>query len=72
MMVGYTHNSKTLNRIWDPKLPQAKAESETIFDEESFRHTLCEHRGIQIEMFGLPEDEEDVEETDTGDEPLRG
>jgi hypothetical protein len=32
---------------------------------------LCQHGSNEIDMFGLPEDEENVEETDTGDEPLR-
>jgi len=31
----------------------------------------CQHGSNEIEMFGLPEDEEYVEETDPGDEPLR-
>jgi len=30
-----------------------------------------QHESNEIDMFGLPEDEEYVEETDTGDEPLR-
>jgi hypothetical protein len=30
----------------------------------------CQHGSNEIDMFGLPEDEEYVEETDTGDETL--
>jgi hypothetical protein len=31
---------------------------------------LCQHRRNEIDILALPEDEEYVEETDTGDEPL--
>jgi hypothetical protein len=31
----------------------------------------CQHGSNEIDIFGLSEDEEYVEETDTGDEPLR-
>jgi len=30
----------------------------------------CQHESNEIDKFELPEDEEYVEETDTGDEPL--
>ena len=32
----------------------------------------CKDGSNEIDMFGLPEDEEYVDEKDTGDEPLRG
>jgi len=31
----------------------------------------CQHGRNEIDLFGLPGDEEYVKETDTGDEPLR-
>jgi hypothetical protein len=71
MMVGYTHYSKTLWRIWDPEFQKVKAQSEVIFDEERNAHMLCQHGSNENDMFGLPEDEEYVNEKDTGDEPLR-
>jgi len=71
MMVGYTHDSKTLWRIWDPEFQRVKTQSEVVFDEERNAHMLCQHGSNEIDMFGLPEDEEYVEETDTGDEPLQ-
>jgi hypothetical protein len=72
MMVGYTHDSKTLCRIWDPEFQKVKAQSEVIFDEERNAHMPCQHGSNQVDIFGLPEDEEYVDEIDTGDEPLRG
>jgi hypothetical protein len=72
MMVGYTHDSKTLWRIWDPEFQRVRAQSEVVFDEERNAHMSCQHESNEIDMFGLSEDEEYVEETDTGDEPLRG
>jgi len=66
MMVGYTHDSKTLWRIWDPKFRKVKAQSEVVFDEERNAHMLCQHGSNEINMFGLSEDEEYVDETDTG------
>jgi len=72
MMVGYTHNSKTLWRIWDPEFQKVKAQSEVVFDEERNAHMSCQHGSNEIDIFGLPEDEEYVKEIDTGDEPLRG
>jgi len=70
MMVGYAHDSKKLWRIWDPEFQRVKAQSEVVFDKERNAHMSCQHGSNEIDMFGLPEDEEYVEETDTGDEPL--
>jgi hypothetical protein len=74
MMVGYTHDSKTLWRIWGPEFHKVKAQSEVVFDEERNAHTSCQHESNEIDadMFGLPKDKEYIEEIDTGDEPLRG
>jgi hypothetical protein len=72
MMVGYTHDSKTLWRIWDPKSQKVKAQSEVVFDEERNADVLCQHGSNEIDIFGLPEDEKYGDETDTGGEPLRG
>jgi len=72
MMVGYTQDSKTLWRIWDPEFQKVKAQSEVIFDEQRNGHMSCQHGSNEIDIFGLPEDEEYVDEIDTGDEPLRG
>jgi len=72
MMVGYTHDSKTLWRIWDPEFKKVKAQSEVVFDEERNAHMSCQYGSNEIDMFGLSEDEEYVDETDTGGEPLRG
>jgi len=71
MMVGYTHDSKTLWRICDRQLHKVKAQSEVIFNEERNAHMSCQHGSNEIYISGLSEDEEYVEETDTGDEPLR-
>jgi hypothetical protein len=73
MMVGYTHDSKMLWRMWDPEFQEVKAQSIVFFDEERNAHMSCLHESNQIEtdMFGLPEDKEYGDETDTGDEPLR-
>jgi len=73
MMVGYTHDSKTLWRIWDPEFQKVKAQSEVVFGEERNVHMSCLHESNEIDtdMFGLPEDKEDIEETDTRYEPLR-
>ena len=68
-MVGYTHHSKTWWRLWDPECQTVKTQSEVIFDEERNAHLLCQHGSNEIDMFGLPEDEEYVKETDTGDKP---
>jgi len=72
MMVGCTHDSKSLWRIWDPEFQKVKAQSEVVFDEERNAHMLCKHGSNKIDIFGLAEDEEYVEEIDTRDEPLRG
>jgi len=72
MMVDYTHDSKMLWRLWDPKFQKVKAQSEVVFDEQRNTQMLCHHGCNEIAIFGLPEDEKYVEETDTGDEPLRG
>jgi len=71
MMVGYTHDSKMLWRIWDPEFQRVKTQSEVVFDEERNAHMSCQHESNEIDMFGLPEDEEYVKETDIGDEPLK-
>ena len=71
MMVGYTHDSKTLWRIWNPEFQSVKTQSEVVFDEERNAHMSCQHRSNKIDMFGSPEDEEYGEETDIRDEPLR-
>jgi hypothetical protein len=72
MVVGYTHDSKTLWRMWDPEFQRVRAQSEVVFDEERNSHMSCQNESNEIDMFGLSEDEEYVEETDTGDEPFRG
>jgi len=70
-MVDCTHNLKTLWRIWDPQFQRVKAQSEVVFDEERNAHISCLHESNEIDICGLPEDEESVEESHTGDEPLR-
>jgi len=70
-MVGYTHDWKTLWRLWDPEFQRVKAQSEVVFDEERNAHMSSQHESNEIDLFELPENEEYVEETDTGDEPLR-
>ena len=72
MMVGYIHHSKTLWRIWDPEFQKVKAQWEVVFDEERNAHMSCQHGSNEIDIVGLSEDEENVEKSDTGDEPLRG
>jgi len=49
-----------------------KAQSEVVCDNERNGHMSRQHGSNEINRFELPEDEEYVEETDTGDEPLRG
>jgi len=71
MKVGYTHESKSLWRIWDPEFQRVKTQAEVVFDEERNAHMSCQHGSNEIDMFGFPEDEQYVKETDTGDEPLR-
>jgi hypothetical protein len=72
MMVGYTHDSKTLWRIWDLELQKEKAQSEVVFDENRNANMLCQLGSNDIDLIGLPENEEYVDEIDTGDEPLHG
>jgi len=72
MMVGYVHDSEMLWMLWDPEFQRVKAQSEVVFDEERNAHMSCQHGSNEIDIFGLPEDKEYVEETDTGDGPLRG
>jgi len=71
MILDYTHDSILLWRIWDPKFQRVKTQSEVVFDEEMNAHLLCQHGTNEITMFGLPQDEDYVKETDTGDAPLR-
>jgi hypothetical protein len=72
MIVGYTHDSKILWRIWDLEFKQVKAQSEAVFDEETNAHMSCLHQSNEIDTdkLGLPEGKESIEETDTGDKPL--
>jgi hypothetical protein len=42
MMVGYTHDSKTLWRIWDPEFQRVKTQLEVVFDEERNSHMSCQ------------------------------
>jgi hypothetical protein len=74
MMAGYTHDSKTLWRIWDPEFEKVKAQSEVIFDEVRNAHMSCLHERNETDtdILGLSEDKEYIEETDTRDVPLRG
>jgi len=60
-------------RIWDPKSQKVKAQSAVIFDEERNAHMSCLHESNEIDtnIFGLSDNEEYMEETDTGDEPLQ-
>jgi len=70
MMVGYTHDSTTLWRIWDPNFQVVRAQSEVIFDEERNAYVSSTTDGIDI--FGLPENAEYIEELHTGDGLLDG
>jgi hypothetical protein len=70
MMVGYTHDSKTLWRIWDPEFQKVKAQSEVVFNEERNAHKSYQHGSNEIDIFGFTEDEKSVDKTDTGGEPL--
>jgi hypothetical protein len=72
MMVGYTHDLKTLWRICDTKFQKVKAQSEAVFDKERNANMLCQHGSNEMYIFGLPEDENNVDEKDTEGEPLRG
>ena len=68
-MVGYTHDSTPVWRIWDPNFQVVRAQSEVIFDEERNAYVSCTTDGIDI--FGLPENAEYIEELHTGDGLLR-
>jgi len=72
MIVGYTHDSKTLWRIWDPEFQKVNAQSEVVFDKERNAHMLCQHGSNEIDIFRSPDDEKYVDRIDTGDEPLWG
>jgi len=48
MMVGYTHNSTTRWRIWDPNFQVVQAQSDVIFDEERNAYVSCTTDGIDI------------------------
>jgi hypothetical protein len=48
-----------------------KAQSEVVFDEERNSQMSCQHGRNEINIFGLQQDEEYVDEIDTRDEPLR-
>jgi len=67
-MVGYTHESTTLWRIWDPDFHVVRGQSEVIFDKEQNAYASCTTAGIDI--FGLPENAEFIKELHTGDELL--
>jgi len=71
MKVGYSYDTEMLWKIWNPEIQRVKCQSGVIFDKERNAHTSCQHGTIEIDMFGLPENEYYVEETDTGDKPLR-
>jgi len=71
IMVGYTHDPKSLSRIWDPEFLRVKTQAEVVFDEQRNAHMSCQHGSNEIDMVGLPQDEEYVEETYTRDEHLR-
>jgi hypothetical protein len=59
-MVGYTHDSTTFWRIWDPNFQVVRAQSEVIFDEERNSYISCTTDGIDI--FGLPENAQYIEQ----------
>jgi len=72
MMVGYTHNSSMLCRIWDPKWQNVKVQLEVIFNEWRDGHLWCQHdrNEIDTDIFGLPENIKYIKEIATRDEPL--
>jgi hypothetical protein len=53
MMVGNTHDSKTLWRIWDPQFQKVKAQSEVVFEDERPANMSCQHGSNEIDIFGL-------------------
>jgi len=58
-------------KLWDPEFQRVKAQAEVVFNKEKNAHMLCQHGSNEIDMFGLPEDEKYIEETDTEDELLQ-
>ena len=68
-MVGYSHYSMTVMKIWDQNFRVVWAQSEVIIDEERNRYGLFTTGGIDI--FRLPEEAEFDEELYTGDGLLR-
>jgi hypothetical protein len=72
MMVGYTNDSKTMWRIWDPEFQKVNAQSVVVFHGERNTHMSCQHVLNEIHMVGITEDQEYVDKTDTGGEPHRG
>jgi len=52
--------------LMDPEFQKVKAQSEVVFDEERNAHMSCRHGSNEIDIFGLSEDEEYVDDTDTG------
>ena len=71
MMLGYTRNLKTLWGILDLEFRKVTAQLEVAINEERNGHMSCRHGSNVIDMFRLPEDEEHIKESDTGEEPLR-
>jgi hypothetical protein len=68
-MVRYTHDSSTLWRMWDPNLQVVRAVSEVILDEERNAYVSFTTDGIDI--YGLAEIAQYIEELHTGDGLLR-
>jgi hypothetical protein len=69
-MVGVPHDSIMWWTRRDPRFHRAKTQSEVTFDEERNALMSWYHGSNQINMFGLQDDVEYVEETDTRDKPL--
>jgi len=72
MLVGYPHDSKTLWRIWVAESQKMIAQSAVLFDKERHEVMSCQRGSNEIDIYGVPENEEYVEESDTRDEPLQG
>jgi hypothetical protein len=70
MMVGHTHDIKMSCWIWDPEFQTVKTQSEGVFNEERIPQMSFQHGTNVIDMFGSPENEDYVKETDTNDVPL--
>jgi len=68
-LVGYTHNSTTFWRIWNPHFAVVQVQSEVVIDEEGTACISCATDGIDI--FTLPEDAEYIKKLHTGDGLLR-